>query len=41
MKKYNTKVVEKGEIDLLVKENFKRSTECDEFNKILLKMVLT
>ena len=40
-KSYNTKVVKNGEFDLLVKENFKRSTECEEFDKIRLKMVLT
>ena len=40
-KNYNMKVVENGKIDLLVKENFKRSTECEEFDKIRLKMVLT
>ena len=40
-KNYNTKVVENGEIDLLVKGNFKRSTECDEFDTIRLKIVRT
>ena len=40
-KNYNTEVVENGKINLIVKENFKRSTECEEFDKIRLKMVRT
>ena len=34
-KSYNTKVVGNTEINLLVKGNFKRSTECDNLKKIV------
>ena len=35
------KVVENDEVDLLVKVNFNRSTEHNEFDKIGLKIVQT
>ena len=35
------KVVAKYEVDLYVKINFKQSTECVEFHKILQNMVQT
>lgn len=40
-KTYNTEVVLNGEMKLLLKGNFKRSTMCDELDKIRLKKLQT